>query len=205
MKKESGLPARLLLLIGRRIEMSSEKSYLSQKKVLAVDDEEDVLDTIEEILESARVDRAQDFDSALEKIRLQPYDLAILDIMGVNGLGLLEKTVEKNIPTVMLTAHAMNPETLMASIRKGAIFYIPKEKLAQLDEILNELFAAMAAGKATWQILFETLGDYFTEKFGPEWKEKDKEFWSDFSRTYQVAKGAQTRIMHDERVKSKGI
>ncbi|MEJ2025433.1 MAG: response regulator, partial [Deltaproteobacteria bacterium] len=83
--------------------MSSEKSYLSQKKVLAVDDEEDVLDTIEEILESSRVDRAQDFDSALEKIRLQPYDLAILDIMGVNGLGLLEKTVEKNIPTVMLT------------------------------------------------------------------------------------------------------
>jgi hypothetical protein len=105
----------------------------------------------------------------------------------------------------MLTAHAMNPETLMASIRKGAIFYIPKEKLAQLDQILNELFAAMAAGKATWQILFEKLGDFFEEKFGPDWKEKDKEFWSEFSRTYQVAKGVQTRIVHDEKVRSKGI
>jgi CheY-like chemotaxis protein len=185
--------------------MSIENSYLSHKKILAVDDEEDVLDTIEEILESSRVDRAQDFDTAVEKIHLYSYDLAILDIMGVNGLGLLEKTVEKNIPTVMLTAHAMNPETLMASIRKGAIFYIPKEKLAQLDQILNELFAAMAAGKATWQILFEKLGDFFEEKFGPDWKEKDKEFWSEFSRTYQVAKGVQTRIVHDEKVRSKGI
>jgi CheY-like chemotaxis protein len=185
--------------------MPGENSYLAHKNILAVDDEEDVLDTIEEILESSRVDRAQDFDTAVDKIRLYPYDLAILDIMGVNGLGLLEKTVEKNIPTVMLTAHAMNPETLMSSIRKGAIFYIPKEKLAQLDDILDELFGAMAAGKATWQILFEKLGDFFEEKFGPDWKDKDKDFWSEFSRTYQVAKGIQTRVMHDDKVRSKGI
>jgi len=185
--------------------MPERNSYLYQKKILAVDDEKDVLDTIEEILESSYVDRAQNFDMAVEKIRLNQYDLAILDIMGVNGLGLLEKTVEKNIPTVMLTAHAMNPETLMASIRKGAIFYIPKEKLAQLDNILNGLFSTMASGKATWQILFEKLGDFFDEKFGPDWKEKDKEFWSDFSRTYQVAKGTQARLMGDEKVRSKGV
>jgi CheY-like chemotaxis protein len=185
--------------------MPEKSSYLSAKRILAVDDEKDVLDTIEEILESSHVDRAQDFDTAVEKIQRNRYDLAILDIMGVNGLGLLEETVERNIPTVMLTAHAMNPETLMTSIRKGAIFYIPKEKLAHLDVILEELLAAMASGKAAWQILFEKLGDFFDEKFGPGWKEKDEKFWSEFSRTYLVAKGTQARLLHDEEVLSMGV
>ena len=185
--------------------MSEQTSHLADKKILAVDDEKDVLDTIEEILELSQVDRAQDFDTAVEKIRKNRYDLAILDIMGVNGLGLLEETVERNIPTVMLTAHAMNPETLMTSIRKGAIFYIPKEKLAQLDVILEELLAAIASGRAAWQILFAKLGDFFDEKFGSDWKEKDKIFWSEFSRTYQVAKGTQARLLHDEKVLSKGV
>ncbi len=185
--------------------MPEKASHLTDKKILAVDDEKDVLDTIEEILESSQLDRAQDFDTAVEKIRKNRYDLAILDIMGVNGLGLLEETVERNIPTIMLTAHAMNPETLMTSIRKGAIFYVPKEKLAQLDVILEELLAAIASGKAAWQILFEKLGDFFDEKFGPGWKEKDKAFWSEFSRTYQVAKGTQARLLHDEKVHSKGV
>ena len=80
--------------------------------ILAVDDEEDILDTIAEALETATVDRAQDFKTAVKKIAEKQYDLAILDIMGVDGLTLLDKTVEKGIPTVMLTAHALNPETL---------------------------------------------------------------------------------------------
>ena len=54
--------------------------------------------------------------------------------MGVNGLELLEEAVAKGIPTVMLTAHAVNPETLMASIRKGAISYLPKAKLSELTQ-----------------------------------------------------------------------
>ena len=57
--------------------------------ILAVDDEEDVLDTIAEALETAKVDRAQDFKTAVKKINTNAYDLAILDIMGVDGLTLL--------------------------------------------------------------------------------------------------------------------
>ena len=88
--------------------MSENKSYLEGKKILAVDDETDILETIEEELEIADVDTAQDYQTASEKIRQNQYDLAILDIMGVDGLTLLEKAVEKKIPAVMLTAHAMN-------------------------------------------------------------------------------------------------
>ena len=41
--------------------MAQKKSYLKGKMILAVDDEEDILDTIAEALETARVDRAQDY------------------------------------------------------------------------------------------------------------------------------------------------
>jgi DNA-binding response OmpR family regulator len=185
--------------------MAVTKSYIKGKHILAVDDEEDILDTIEEILEEAHVDRAVSYEAASLKIREKRYDLAILDIMGVNGLKLLEEAVGRGIPTVMLTAHAINPETLLESIRKGAISYLPKETLAELDLLLNQLLGAYEKGEAPWKLLFEKLGDYFDKRFGPEWKAKDREFWSEFSRTYQISKGIQERLKHDPRVLSKGI
>jgi DNA-binding response OmpR family regulator len=183
--------------------MPEKTSYLKGKRILAVDDEKDVLDTIEDALEVARVDKARDYHTAVKKITNNTYDLAILDIMGVDGLKLLEKCVDRNIPAVMLTAHALSAETLLASIRIGAISYLPKEKLASLEEILEELLAAMESGRPTWKLLFDRLGDFFDQTFGSDWKDKDKSFWNEFSRTYHVSKGIQSRLKHDERVISK--
>ena len=185
--------------------MAETDSILKGKHILAVDDEEDILETIEDVLVEADLDTARDYETASDKIRTIHYDLAVLDIMGVNGLKLLEEAVAKGIPTVMLTAHAINPETLMDSIRKGAISYLPKETLPELDELLSELLGAHAQGQPTWKLLFEKLGDFFNERFGPEWKEKDKTFWSSFSRTYQIGKGIQERLKHDENIRDKGI
>jgi CheY-like chemotaxis protein len=185
--------------------MADNHAYLAGKRILAVDDEADILESIEDILDMANVEVARDYDTASEKIRSGRYDLAILDIMGVNGLVLLEEAVAKGIPTVMLTAHAVNPDTLMSSIRKGAISYLPKETLAELDTLLEELMAAQAAGKPPWKLLFDKLGDYFDERFGPDWKAKDKTFWSDFSRNWEVGRGIQERLKHDKRLLDKGI
>ena len=181
------------------------QSYLNGKRILAVDDETDILETIIDILDMARVDTATDYETGSEKIHKGGYDLAILDIMGVDGLSLLEEATEKNIPAVMLTAHAVNPDALMASIRKGAISYLPKEKLNELDTLLEELLAAHDRGEPPWKLLFEKLEDYFDERFGADWKEKDKAFWSEFSRTYQVGKGIQERLRHDRRLKGMGV
>ena len=180
------------------------ESVLKDKRILAVDDEEDILETIEDILDESVIDLARDYETASQKIKRTKYDLAILDIMGVNGLKLLEECVARGIPAVMLTAHAINPETLMESIRKGAISYLPKETLSELDDLLGELFGAYQEGTPPWKLLFEKLGDYFNDRFGENWKEKEQEFWSEFGRNYQIGKGIQARLQHDERILRKG-
>ena len=185
--------------------MPEPESLLKEMRILAVDDEQDVLETIEDILSDALVDGARDYAAASEKIKKNRYDLAILDIMGVDGLTLLEEAVAKNIPSIMLTAHAVNPETLMASIRKGAISYLPKETLADLDRLIEELFAAYRRGDPPWKLLFDKLGGYFDERFGQGWQDKQSEFWNKFNRTYQVGKGIQQRLLQDEDLRRKGI
>ncbi|MFC1798518.1 response regulator [Thermodesulfobacteriota bacterium] len=182
-----------------------EKSNIVDKHILVVDDEPDILETIEDILFESDIDTARDFQSAIRKIKENHYDLAILDIMGVNGLELLEVTVSKGIPTVMLTAHAINPETLMESIRKGAISYLPKEMLVELDDLLNQLVGAYEAGEPPWKLLFEKLEVFFNERFGSDWKDKDSAFWSKFSETYQISEGIKRRLKQDRTILDKGI
>ncbi len=185
--------------------MTGEASYLKGKKILAVDDDCDILETIEDILDGAYVETARDYASGSQKIRDHRYDLAVLDIMGVNGLKLLEEAVDKGIPAVMLTAHAINPETLMESIRKGAISYLPKEKLAELDTLLNALLGAFIRGEPPWKLLFDNLGDYFDDRFGPDWKSKDSVFWEEFDRSFQVGRGIQKRLMQDDRIRNRMV
>jgi CheY-like chemotaxis protein len=184
--------------------MAEHQSNLDGKRILAVDDEADILETIQDILDMADVDVARDYNTASEKID-RPIRSGHFGYHGRQRLVLLEEAVARGIPSVMLTAHAINPDTLMSSIRKGAISYLPKETLAELDELLEELLAAQAAGKPPWKLLFDKLGSYFDERFGPDWKAKDKAFWSDFSRTWEVGRGIQERLKHDNRLLDKGI
>ena len=176
--------------------MSGDESLLKGKHILAVDDENDILETIMDILDESVIDWARDYENASKKIKAEKYDLVILDIMGVNGLQLLEESVERGIPTVMLTAHALNPETLMESIQKGAISYLPKEKLSELDDLLNAILGAFNRNEPTWQLLLEKLWDYFNERWGPGWQERDREFWSEFCRAYSIGKGIQERFLN---------
>jgi DNA-binding response OmpR family regulator len=176
--------------------MSGDESFLKGTHILAVDDEKDILETITDILDESVIDWAWEYKNASKKIKAVKYDLVILDIMGVNGLQLLEESVDRGIPTVMLTAYALNPETLMESIQKGAISYLPKEKLSELDGLLNAILGAIKRNEPTWQLLFENLWDYFNDRWGPGWQERDKEFWLKFCRAYSIGKGIQERFFH---------
>jgi CheY-like chemotaxis protein len=185
--------------------MTQTDSFLKGKHILAVDDEWDVIETIQEILEEARVDVAQDYETASEKILQTRYDLAVLDIMGVNGIKLLEECVKRDIPAIMLTANAMNPESLMQSIKKGAISYLSKEHLSELDTLINELMGEQSKGKPAWKLLFEKLGNHFNQRFGKNWKDDNKDFWNDFEKNWQVSRGIQERLLHDKNIIDKGI
>ncbi len=121
----------------------------------------------------------QDLNSAPLCRQILPAQLAILDIMGVNGLELLKIAVERGIPTVMLTAHALTPDVLKKSMKLGAVSFLPKEKMSDLQEFLEEV--VLGGGKPIWAKFFDHLGTYFDTRFGPDWKEKDK-FFGEFEK-----------------------
>jgi DNA-binding NtrC family response regulator len=161
---------------------------LKGKKILAVDDEPDVLETLEELLDDCVFEKATSFESAKELLEINDYDAAILDIMGVRGFDLLEIATKRKIPALMLTAHGLNPDNLVGSIRLGAKSYIPKDKIQEIDLYLKEIFLAKEQGiekSANW---FARLGSYFDDRFGHGWKNKEKKFWQEFDETYKVSK-----------------
>ncbi len=152
----------------------STESLLKDKHILVVDDEPDVLATVEEELDMCLIQKATDYDTALQYLLSYTYDVVILDIMGVNGFELLQNAVSRGFPTVMLTAHALTPEALKKSIKLGAVSFLPKEKISELREFLE--YVITEGGKGAWKRLFDRLGGYFNKRFGPDWKERDKFF-----------------------------
>ena len=153
--------------------MESE-SLLKDKVVLAVDDEPDVLEAIEEELDMCLLNKASDYNTAIQYLASYTYDIVILDIMGVNGFELLKDSVSRGFPTVMLTAHALSPESLKKSIRLGAVSFLPNEKMSELKSYLEDV--VLGGGKPVWRKLFDRLGSYYNKRFGPDWREKDKFF-----------------------------
>jgi CheY-like chemotaxis protein len=147
---------------------------LKDKVILVVDDEQDVLETIEDELDMCLIHKAADYDTALQYLLSYTYDVVILDIMGVNGFELLKTAVSRDFPTVMLTAYAVTPEALKKSIKLGAVSFLPKEKMSELETFLEDV--VLGGGKSVWQKLFDKLGDYFDKRFGPDWREKDQFF-----------------------------
>ncbi|MFO8165272.1 MAG: response regulator [Thermodesulfobacteriota bacterium] len=153
--------------------MTSE-SPLKDKSILVVDDEPDVLETVEEELDMCIIRKATDYDTAIQYLSGYTFDIVILDIMGVNGFELLKDAVSRGFPTVMLTAHALSPESLKKSIKLGAVSFLPKEKIPELRSFLEDV--VIGDGNPVWRKLFDKLGSYFQKRFGPDWQEQDKFF-----------------------------
>ena len=157
---------------------------LLEKLFLVVDDEPDVLEAVEEELEGCLVHKADNFETAQQYLLGYTYDVVILDIMGVNGFELLKTAVSRGFPAVMLTAHALTPEAIKKSMKLGATFFMPKEKMTELRAFLQEV--VLGGGKPMWKKFFDSLGGYFDKRFGPDWKEKDrffKEFVEEMKKT----------------------
>lgn len=153
--------------------MGSER-LLQDKIILIVDDEPDVLDTIAELLDMCKIYKAEDYNTALQLLASYTFDIVILDIMGVDGFELLKQAVARGFPTVMLTAHALTPQALKKSIKLGAVSFLPKEKMSEIESYLEDV--VLGGAKSAWEKLFDKLGSFFNQRFGPDWKERDAFF-----------------------------
>ena len=165
----------------------SDTSLLDGKKVLVVDDEPDILEVLEEILEMCEVVAASTFEKAKELLESQKFDIAILDIMGVDGYGLLDIANKRDIPAVMLTAHAFTADNLVRTIREGAYSYIPKEELSNITVYLIDALKARQKGENPWSAWQDRLpSSYFERRWGSAWKDVDKEFWNQFKESLKA-------------------
>jgi CheY-like chemotaxis protein len=163
------------------------ESILDGKRILAVDDEQDVLAVLEEEIlttcPNCKVDKATTYEEAANKLRSQIFDIVILDIMGVRGFDLLDLAVGRNLPVAMLTAHALNPEALKHSIQRGARAYLPKEKLGEIVPFLEDIFLETDT-LSGWAKLMNKLEGYLNSRWGEYWQRKDEKFWKEFDEKH---------------------
>ena len=164
--------------------MSNLKNILAGKKILVVDDEPDVLDSLTELLDRCKIDTASSFEEGKGLLEDQYYDLAILDIMGVNGFGLLKIANNQNIPAVMLTANALSEETLKKSAQDGAVYFIPKDKMVEIDVFVTDVLSSLEKKKSPWEKWFKRFAGSFDKRFhGSNWREQEKKFWEEKMKT----------------------
>ena len=160
------------------------KSILDGKRILAVDDEPDVLKILEEEISATcpncKLDKATAYETAAKMLESTDYDVVILDIMGVRGFDLLDLAVKKNFRVAMLTAHALSPEALKKSVELGARAYLPKEKLGEIVPFLEDVLTYEYV--PGWKCLYEKLKGFFDSKFESDWEKKTGLNWQEWTK-----------------------
>ena len=120
------------------------KDVLEGKRILIVDDEPDVVETLKDLLTMCSLVEAYTFEDARDFFERESFDLAILDIMGVDGYKLLEIAKDKDVPAIMLTANALSVSHTVRSFKEGAAFYVPKEEMVHIERFLKDILVALA-------------------------------------------------------------
>jgi len=115
-------------------------------KILIIDDEQSIRNTLREILEYEKyeVSEAKNGEEGLKLLTKEKFDAALCDIKmpKMDGLEVLEKAVEQGVdtPFVMISAHG-TIETAVDATKKGAYDFI--QKPPDLNRLLVTLRNAM--------------------------------------------------------------
>jgi DNA-binding response OmpR family regulator len=167
------------------------ESILNDKRILAVDDEPDVLNVLEEEIRIAapkcEFEKATTYEEAAQMIGSRNYDVVILDIMGVRGFDLLDLAVKRNLQVAMLTAHSFNPKSLKRSIDMKARAYLPKEKLGEIVPFLEDILEE-SDHLSGWARQMEKLDGFFKESWGTEWQKSEAAFWKEFGKKISIGR-----------------
>lgn len=103
---------------------------MEKYRILIVDDDKDIVNLVSDILtdEGYNIDKAYDGNSALRKIKIERYDLIILDIMlpDMDGLEVCRRVRDKvDVPILFLTAKNKSIDKVVG-FEIGADDYITK-------------------------------------------------------------------------------
>jgi two-component system, NtrC family, nitrogen regulation response regulator NtrX len=117
-------------------------------KILVIDDEKSIRNTLREILEYEKfaIDDAADGSEAIELVKKNEYDVVLCDIKmpKMDGIEVLEQIMTlSDVPVVMISGHG-NIETAVEAIKKGAFDYISKP--LDLNRLLITIRNAMDKG-----------------------------------------------------------
>lgn len=118
-------------------------SKQGKAKILAIDDEQVILDSISRLAREDgnwQVDVAQDADEGFARLAAGKYDLILCDIMmpGKDGFALLEFVQQRDIDTpVIITTGYSTLDMAVRSLYNGAIYFLPKPFTC--DELLSAL------------------------------------------------------------------
>ncbi len=124
-------------------------------KILVVDDERSIRNTLKDILENEKFEvvLAEDGIEALDKLELGPFDVILCDIKmpRMDGIELLDKIKERepDAVVVMISGHG-TIDTAVEAIKKGAFDFISKP----LD--LNRLLITIRNATDKTQLVTET-------------------------------------------------
>jgi two-component system, NtrC family, nitrogen regulation response regulator NtrX len=115
-------------------------------KILVIDDERAIRNTLKEVLEYEKheVDRAEDGTKGLEMFAANTYDIVLCDIKmaKMDGIEVLARITEQStdIPVIMISGHG-NIDTAVEAIKKGAYDFL--EKPLDLNRLLITIRNAM--------------------------------------------------------------
>jgi len=115
-------------------------------KILVIDDEKAIRNTLKEVLEYEKheVDLAEDGPTGLESFSVNNYDTVLCDIKmaKMDGIEVLGKILEikADTPVIMISGHG-NIDTAVESIKKGAYDFL--EKPLDLNRLLITIRNAM--------------------------------------------------------------
>jgi len=165
--------------------MSAEDKIIG-KRILIVDDEEDVLEALSELLYVCKIDMASSFEKAKRSLLNNDYHVAIIDIMGVNGFELLKIANSRNVPAIMLTAHGLSEGNLIKAAEGGAAYYAPKDKISDIALFVSDVIGVEGKRKNAWKRMMDRLGSFYDKQFGgSDWREKESEYWKSFMESHK--------------------
>ena len=142
--------------VKERHELPSVGAKSQSQRILIIDDEAAIRDSLETLLtlEGFRIDMAGDGQSGLDQLTRTPYDLLLLDLAlpGESGIDLLPriKALVPELPVIMITAYG-TVGNVVDAIRAGASNFV--QKPWDNEKLLADIRAAIGKNRAEQEIV----------------------------------------------------